>query len=187
MDEPTFDDEYLDPGESLLRPPGSPTSEEEKHAPLPPLPIEEIELETFEENPEEDEKKKFILRDPPRERRALRMDSELEKVRKDTLEKEKPKESVSQVNDNDCISEKEQLRSDDEDKDVCERNSGVFEFPPDYEHRNLEVPVQENGYYCDSPGADETQKFIPSPDDVSVKGRKVGLRGRQPSNRYVQS
>lgn len=57
LDEPTFDDEYLDPGESLLRPPGSPTSEEEKHAPLPPLPIEEIELETFEENPEEDEKR----------------------------------------------------------------------------------------------------------------------------------
>lgn len=190
LNEPTFDDEYLDPGESLLRPPGSPTSEQEKHAPLPPLPTGDIELETFEpENPEDEEKQRFILQDPPKERVALRKDSELEKVRKDTQEKEKPKESVSQVNDDDFMSQKEQLRSDDEDKDVCERNSGVFEYPPQYEQRNSPLSLQEDGYYSDqnSPDADERQKFIPSTDDVSYKGGKVGLRGRQPSNRYVKS
>ncbi|PFX33391.1 Fibroblast growth factor receptor 2 [Stylophora pistillata] len=190
LNEPTFDDEYLDPGESLLRPPGSPTSEQEKHAPLPPLPTGDIELETFEpENPEVEEKQRFILQDPPKERVALRKDSELEKVRKDTQEKEKPKESVSQVNDDDFMSQKEQLRSDDEDKDVCERNSGVFEYPPQYEQRNSPLSLQEDGYYSDqnSPDADERQKFIPSTDDVSYKGGKVGLRGRQPSNRYVKS
>lgn len=190
LNEPTFDDEYLDPGESLIRLPGSPTSEQEKHAPLPPLPTEDIELEIFEpENPKDEEKQKFILQDPPKERVARRKDSELEKTRKDTLEKEKPKESVSQVNDDDFISQKEQLHSEDEDKDVCERNSGVFEYPPEYEQRNSPLSIQEDGYYSDqnSPGADERQKFIPSSDDVSYKGGKAGLRGRQPSNRYVNS
>lgn len=190
LNEPTFDDEYLDPGESLIRLPGSPTSEQEKHAPLPPLPTEDIELEIFEpENPKDEEKQKFILQDPPKERVARRKDSELEKARKDTLDKEKPKESVSQVNDDDFISQKEQLHSEDEDKDVCERNSGVFEYPPEYEQRNSPLSMQEDGYYSDqnSPGADERQKFIPSSDDVSYKGGKVGLRGRQPSNRYVNS
>lgn len=53
--------------------------------------MEEIELETFAENPEEEEKQKFILRDPPKEKRVLRMDSELERARKKTLERGKGK------------------------------------------------------------------------------------------------
>jgi len=184
FDEPTFDDEYLDPGVSLLPPPGSPTSEDEKHAPLPPLPLpmEEIELETFAENPEEEEKQKFILRDPPKEKRVLRMDSELEKARKDTLEREKARESIDQQNNDDFISEKEQLRSDDEDRDICERNSGIFEYPPDYDHKPAQnlllVPLPGNGY-CG-------EKYPPQ-GDVNFETGKTGSLGRQPSNRYVKS
>ena len=146
--------------------------------PLPPFSTEEIELDTFEENPnpKEEEKQKFILSDPPKERRMDRMDSELEKVRKDTLEKEKSKESVGQYED-EFVSEKEQLRSDDEDKDICERNSGVFEFPPAYEH-NLTVPPQETEYYG--------EERPPPQDEVGFKAGP-GFRGRQPSNRYVNS
>ena len=147
MDEPTFEDEYLDPGQTLLPSPGSPTSEERMNYPLPPLPSEEIEMGTFEEPIKDEEKKKFVLLDPPREKRIARMDSELEKVRKDTLEREKPKDSVGHYNEDEFISEKEQLRSDDDDKDICERNSGVFEFSPDYEARHshsLGVPPQDN-------------------------------------------
>ncbi|KAJ7388510.1 hypothetical protein OS493_037130 [Desmophyllum pertusum] len=126
IEDPIFDYEYLDPGGSLLPSPSSPTSANEKNAPLSSLPVEEIELETFVENREEEEKQRFVLQDPPTERRVLRMDSELEKTRKDTLEREKSRESVGQANDDEFISKKEQLRSDDEDKDICERNSGVF-------------------------------------------------------------
>ena len=136
--------------------------------------MEEIELETFAENPEEEEKQKFILRDPPKEKRVLRMDSELEKARKDTLEREKT--------DDDFISEKEQLRSDDEDRDICERNSGIFEYPPDYDHKPgqnlLLVPLPGNGY-CG-------EKHLPQ-GDVDFKTGKTGSLGRQPSNRYVKS
>jgi len=181
LDEPIFDDEYLDPGESLLPPPGSPTSEDERHAPLPPLPhpMEEIELETFAKNPEEEEKQKFILHDPPKEKRVHRMDSELEKARKDTLEREKARESVDH---DDFISEKEQLRSDDEDRDICERNSGIFEYPPAYDHKPgqnlLLVPLKENGYCGEN---------YPPQGDVDFKTGKTGSLGRQPSNRYVKS
>jgi len=181
LDEPTFDDEYLDPGERLLPPPGSPTSEDRMNYPLPPLPTEEIELEAFEDNPKEEEKQKFVLLDPPKERRTDRMDSELEKVRKDTLEREKSKDSVGQSNEDEFISEKEQLRSDDEDKDICERNSGVFEFPPDYEHAGAQipqVPPQENEYYG--------EQRPPLQSEVTFKAAN-GFRGRQPSNRYVNS
>ena len=149
--------------------------------PLPPLPSEEIEMKTFEERSEEEEKKKFILLDPPKEKRTVRMDSELEKGRKDTLEREKSKDSVGQFNEDEFISEKEQLRSDDEDKDICERNSGVFEFPPDYEPEQshiLEVPSQENPYYG--------EQRSPSQGEVTFKAGN-GFRGRQPSNRYVNS
>ena len=150
--------------------------------PLPPLPTtEEIELETFEENPEEEEKQKFILSDPPKEKRTVRMDSELEKVRKDTLEREKPKDSVGQLNEDHFISEKEQLRIDDEDRDICERLSGVFEFPPAYEHAQVHIPEdppQENGYYGDP--------RPPPQGEVTFKAGN-GFRGRQPSNRYVNS
>ena len=109
------------------------------------------------------------------------MDSELEKVRKDTLEREKPKESVGHYNEDEFISEKEQLRSDDDDKDICERNSGVFEFSPDYEARHshsLDVPPQENAYYG--------EQRPPSQGEVTFKAGN-GFRGRQPSNRYVNS
>ncbi|KAJ7388516.1 hypothetical protein OS493_037137 [Desmophyllum pertusum] len=81
---------------------------------------------TDRENPEEEEKQRFVLQDPPKERRVFRMDSELEKARKDTLEREKSRESVGLANDDEFISEKEQLRSDDEDNDICERNPGFF-------------------------------------------------------------
>jgi len=144
--------------------------------------MEEIELETFAENPEEEEKQKFILRDPPKEKRVLRMDSELEKARKDTLEREKARESIDQQNNDDFISEKEQLRSDDEDRDICERNSGSFEYPPDYDHKPAQnlllVPLPGNGY-CG-------EKYPPQ-GDVNFETGKTGSLGRQPSNRYVKS
>ena len=181
MDEQTFEDEYLDPEQRLLPSPGSPTSEERMNYPLPPLPSEEIEMGTFQEPIKDEEKKKFVLLDPPREKRIARMDSELEKVRKDTLEREKPKESVGHYNEDEFISEKEQLRSDDDDKDICERNSGVFEFSPDYEARHshsLDVPPQDNAYYG--------EQRPPSQGEVTFKAGN-GFRGRQPSNRYVNS
>lgn len=142
-------------------------------------------METFAENPEEEEKQKFILHDPPREKRAVRMDSELEKARRDTLDREKSSESLGQGSDDELISEKEQLRSDDEDKDVCERNSGNFEYPPDYDHKPrhsdlLLVPLpQENGYYG--------EQRPPQSDVDFITGGKTGSLGRQPSNRYVKS
>ena len=185
LDESTFEDDYLNPCSAarLLPSPGSPTSEDRMNFPLPPLPTDEIELETFQESPypREDEKNKLILLDPPKERRTNQMDSELEKVRRDTLEREKSKESVGQSCEDEFISEKEQLRSDDEDKDICERNSGVFVFPPACEHGrtpNLEVPPQETGYYGD--------QRPPPQNEVSFKAGN-GFPGRQPSNRYVNS
>ena len=185
LDEPTFEDDYLNPysGKRLLPSPGSPTSQDRMNFPLPPLPTEEIELETFQESPDprEDEKKQLILLDPPKERRTNRMDSELEKVRRDTLEREKSKESVGQSHEDEFISEKEQLRSDDEDRDICESNSGVFVFPPSDVHSrapNLEVPPQDTGYYG--------EQRPPPQNEVSFKTGN-GFRGRQPSNRYVNS
>lgn len=173
LQEPTFEDEYLDPEVRLLPSPGSPGSEDRMNYPLPPLPTEEIELETFDNFPDSktEEMQKFLLLDSPKQRRTDRIDSELEKVRKDTLEREKSKESLGQ-----CVSEKEQLRSDDEDRDICERNSGVFEFRP--ATHNLEVPPQETGYYA--------EQRPPSENEVNFKSGS-GFRGRQPSNRYVNS
>ena len=145
--------------------------------PLPPIPTEEIELETFDDFPDpvNEEKQKFLLLDPPKQRRTDRIDSELEKVRKDTLEREKSKESEWQSDKDAFVSEKEQLRSDDEDKDICERNSGFFD--PMLTH-NLKVPPQDTGFYGD--------QRPPSQNEVNVKTGS-GFRGRQPSNRYVNS
>ena len=165
-----------------MQPPGSPTSEEEKNAPLPPLPTDEFEMETFVSNPEDDERQKFLLHEPPKDKRVLRMDSELEKVRRDTMEKEKSKESVgngsSKADDCDLISEKEQLRCDDDDKDVCERNSEVFVDSPDSENRTLILPqlAQKKGYHDQKPHI----------NGVNFKQGK-GTIERQPSNRYVNS
>ena len=132
--------------------------------------MEEIELEIFAENPEEKEKQKFTLLDLPKEKRVLRMDSKLEKARTVTLEREKAKEGSDQHNNDDLyISEKEQLLSDDEDRDICERNSGIFEYPPDYEHKPGEnlllVPLTGNGYCCGK---------HPPQSDVDFKKGKTG-------------
>ena len=145
--------------------------------PLPPLPKDEIELDTFHEfaDPEAEEKQKFIVLDPPKKKRSDRVDSELEKVRKDTLEREKD------GREGDFFSDKEQLHSYDEDRDICERNSGVFDLPTAPEPSNahtLEVPPQETGYYGD--------KWPPAQEEVPCKTGS-GFLSRQLSNRYVNS
>lgn len=177
LQEPTFEDEYLDPEVKLLPSPSSLTSEERMNFPLPPLPQDEIELDTFHAlaDPEAEEKQKFIVLDSPKKKRSDRVDSELEKVRKDTLEREKDGREGS------FFSDKEQLRSYDEDRDICERNSGVFDLPIAPEPSNahsLEVPPQETGYYDD--------KRPPPQEEVQCKTGN-GFLSRQLSNRYVNS
>lgn len=177
LQEPTFEDEYLDPEVKLLPSPSSLTSEDRMNFPLPPLPQDEIELDTFHAvaDPEAEEKQKFIVLDSPKKKRSDRVDSELEKVRKDTLEREKD------GREGPFFSDKEQLRSYDEDRDICERNSGVFDLPIAPEPSNahsLEVPPQETGYYDD--------KRPPSQEEVQCKTGN-GFLSRQLSNRYVNS
>ena len=177
LQEPTFEDEYLDPEVKLLPSPSSLTSEDRMNFPLPPLPQDEIELDTFHAlaDPEAEEKQKFIVLDSPKKKRSDRVDSELEKVRKDTLEREKDGREGS------FFSDKEQLRSYDEDRDICERNSGVFDLPIAPEPSNahtLEVPPQETGYYDD--------KRPPPQEGVQCKTGN-GFLSRQLSNRYVNS
>lgn len=61
---------------------------------------------------------------------------EIDKVRADSMEKENHKKSESSGNMSDeeeFISEKEHLMKNyDDEKDVCERNSGVFDTPTPY-------------------------------------------------------
>lgn len=175
-----FEQRYLQPDFVVPLTPGSPTSlDKQCNIPLPTIPDEDIEMETL-KNTSEEEKKKFVLCEPPKGKRAQRMDSELEKVQRDAEEKEKlkssdsssPGNSVSEDGELTGISEKEQLKSeDDEEKDVCERNSGVFDSPPPYESRTDEI------MYCAE---------NPLQGDMEIK-TVGGYRGRQPSNRYVNS
>lgn len=63
LQEPTFEDEYLDPEVKLLPSPSSLTSEDRMNFPLPPLPQDEIELDTFHAlaDPEAEEKQNSLI------------------------------------------------------------------------------------------------------------------------------
>lgn len=176
-----FEDQYLQPDSAVPLTPGSPTSiENQLRIPLPTIPDEaENEVQKVNSAPDEENKKAFVLGKPPKGKRVQRMDSELEKVQRDTQEKETLKSSGSSSADDDIleegemndISEKEQSKfEDDEDKDVCERNSGVFDSPPPYE------PKTDNIMFC----AENPLK------DMQVK-MGGGQRNRQLSNRYISS
>ena len=103
------------------------------------------------------------------------------------MEKEKPRELESPSGsaaseEEEIFSEKEwQKLKEDEDKDLCERNSGVFEFPPPYEERcykNLPSPTEKGTY-----------GNLPPPFDVgfnNVPAKERTFRSREPSARYVE-
>lgn len=160
---------------------------------LPPLPQENIELnevrksrEDLENTPVED-KFRLMVGEPQKSKLDIQaVDSEMEKVHRDCMEKENLKDTESQsgssVSDEEVFSEKEKQKlRDDEEKDLCERNSGVFEYPPPYEERhykNLPSPT-EKGTYCN----------LPSPVDVGFKNmspKERAFRQREPSARYVE-
>ena len=160
---------------------------------LPPLPQENIELnevrksrEDLENTPVED-KFRLMVGEPQKSKLDLQaVDSEMEKVHRDCMEKENLKDTESQsgssASDEEVFSEKEKQKlRDDEEKDLCERNSGVFEYPPPYEERhykNLPSPT-EKGTYCN----------LPSPVDVGFKNmspKERAFRQREPSARYVE-
>lgn len=156
---------------------------------LPPLPLESIELNELRKSREDLENTiKLLLDDPSKGKLALRrVDSEMEKVRRDCMEKEKPRGPESQSGsgaseEEELFSEKERQKlKDDEDKDLCERNSGVFEYPPPYEERcykNLPSPTEKGTY-----------GNLPSPFDVGFKNvpaKERTFRSREPSARYVE-
>ena len=178
-DDCAFEDQYLQPDFTVPLTPGSPTSiDQQLRSPLPTIPDENEDQNT---EPEQG-KKLIVLGDPPKRKREKRMDSEPEKGRRDIQEKETLKSSGSSSAAEDSahegsylaehISEKEQRKAeDDEDKDICERNSGVFYSPPPH-GKNADKMM----FGSDSPLNNDVQ--------VRTGG---GQRNRQPSNRYVSS
>ena len=110
----------------------------------------------------------------------------MEKVHRDSMEKENIKEadlhSGSSTSEEEVFSEKERQKLiDDEDKDLCERTSNQFEYPPPYEERhykNLPSPTEKGTY-----------SNLPSPIDVgfkSISAKERTFRQREPSARYVE-
>jgi hypothetical protein len=148
-------------------------------SPLPPIPPEEIEMEQLikNTNDQDDLDNKFFSCEVPKNKSSTHgSDYEIEKARADTMEKEHQKKSESSGNlsdDDGFISEKEHLMKDFEDeKDVCERNSGVFDSPP--------PPYVNTRPYSN------VNNFIKNyKSDGASSKKEDSFRPRQQSARYV--